>query len=144
MTEQTPGTSTDPALGSEGDNDQLPSEDTLVDRGVADLLDEGYSPPDHERTYRWGETPWEEAQGEGLDRRLSQEEPDVWDVERPRPGGEPDRAGRLVQDADAVDAGGNDQFAADAGIAGGGASAEEAAVHVVDDDELDGRFDPDR
>jgi hypothetical protein len=68
----------------------------------------------------------------------------VWEVERPRPGSEPDRAGRLVQDDDAVDAGGNDQFAADAGIAGGGASAEEAAVHVVDDDELDGRFDPDR
>ncbi len=31
------------------DEDQLPSEDTLDDRGVDDLLDEGYSPPERPR-----------------------------------------------------------------------------------------------
>lgn len=141
MTEETPATSTDAALGSEGETDQLPAEDTLTERGVDDLLDEGYSPPEHERSNRWGETAWEQAHGEGLDRRLAEEEPEVWVREpRPAPGREPDRAGRLVEDDDAVDAGVNDQFAVDAGVSGGAASAEEAAVHVVDDP--DGRFDP--
>ena len=31
------------------DEDQLPSEDTLDDRGIDDLLDEGYSPPERPR-----------------------------------------------------------------------------------------------
>lgn len=141
MTEETPATSTDAALGSEGDTDQLSAEEMLVDRGVEDLLDEGYSPPERDRSNRWGETAWEQAHGEGLARRLAEEEPDVW-VAEPRPLGErePGRAGRLVADDDAVEAGVNDQFALDAGVAGGGASAEEAAVHLVDDP--DGRFDP--
>lgn len=141
MTEETPATSTDAALGSEGDTDQLSAEEMLVERGVEDLLDEGYSPPERDRSNRWGETAWEQAHGEGLDRRLAEEEPDVW-VADPRPAGErePGRAGRLVADDDAVEAGANDQFALDAGVAGGGASAEEAAVHLVDDP--DGRFDP--
>lgn len=141
MTEETPATSTDAALGSEGDTDQLSAEEMLVERGVEDLLDEGYSPPERDRSNRWGETAWEQAHGEGLDRRLAEEEPDVW-VADPRPLGErePGRAGRLIADDDAVEAGVNDQFALDAGVAGGGASAEEAAVHLVDDP--DGRFDP--
>ncbi|HVV19682.1 MAG TPA: DUF5709 domain-containing protein, partial [Pseudonocardiaceae bacterium] len=42
-----------------------------------------------------------------------------------------DRSGRLVEDEDARD----DYFATDVGIDGAGASAEEAAVHVVPDDE---------
>ncbi len=135
MTDETPATSTDPALGTEGDTDQLPREDTLVDRGVDDLLDEGYSPPERDRTNRWGETAWEESHGEPLDRRLAEEEPEVWD-ERPTPSGEREelRAGRLSADADAVDAGGTDAFAVDEGVAGGAASAEEAAVHVVEEE----------
>jgi len=135
MTDETPATSTDPALGSEGDADQLPKEDTLVDRGVDDLLDEGYTVPERDRTNHWGETAWEEVHGEPLDRRLAEEEPEVWD-ERPTPSGDREelRAGRLVADDDAVDAGGNDEFALDAGVAGGAASAEEAAVHVIEEE----------
>ncbi|WP_156252184.1 DUF5709 domain-containing protein [Pseudactinotalea terrae] len=126
MTENTPGTSTDPALGSEGDNDQLPREDTLVDRGVDDLLDEGYSPPDRDPIQSMG----------GLDpddetaQQLRAEEPEVWESEPGQAAGEsqPDRAGRL-EDID--DAGrGTDRFAHDAGVAGGAAGAEEAAVHL--------------
>jgi len=131
----TPATTTDPALGSEGDTDQLPLEDTLLDRGVDDLLDEGYSPPERPRTNRFGETAWEEAHGESLDQRLAEEEPDVWEADpRPDAAREVGRAGRLVEDDTAVEAGGNDEFAVDAGIAGGAASAEEAAVHVIDDE----------
>ncbi|MBD3779602.1 MULTISPECIES: DUF5709 domain-containing protein [unclassified Cellulomonas] len=139
MTENTPATSTDAATGAEGDADQLPEEDTLLDRGVDDLLDEGYSPPDRPRpaSAHWGETPWEESRGETLDQRVAQEEPDVWDDpdRAPDPSREPDRAGRLLEDDDAVESGGNDQFAIDAGVSGGAASAEEAAVHVVDEED---------
>lgn len=138
MSEDTPATSTDPATGAEGDANQLPEEDTLVDRGVDDLLDEGYSPPERPRpaSSHWGETPWEESRGETLDQRVAQEEPDVWDAEpRVDPSREPDRAGRLLEDDDAVESGGNDQFALDAGVDGGAASAEEAAVHIVDEED---------
>jgi len=34
-----------------------------------------------------------------------------------------------------VESGGNDQFALDAGVDGGAASAEEAAVHIVDEED---------
>lgn len=138
MSENTPATSTDAATGAEGDADQLPAEDTLVGRGVDDLLDEGYSPPERPRpaSSHFGETAWEESRGETLDQRVAQEEPEVWeDPDRaPDPSREPDRAGRLLEDDDAVEAGGNDQFALDAGVDGGAASAEEAAVHIVDEE----------
>lgn len=132
MSEDTPATSTDAALGSEGDTDQLSQEDTFTDRGVDDLLDEGYSPPERPRANHFGETPLEEIQGETLDQRLAEEEPEVFD-QPDAEASQPDRAGRLVADADALDGRVNDTFADDAGIAGGAASAEEAAVHIVDE-----------
>ena len=138
MTDETPATSPDRELGSEGDADQLTRDDQLLERGVDDLLDEGYSPPEHARPTRWGETAWEEAHRETIDQRLAQEEPDTWDVpEDVSPDREPYRAGRLEEDDDAVDAGGTDQFATDVGVSGGAASAEEAAVHVVPDPDSD-------
>ena len=100
MSEDTPATSTDAALNSEGDTDQLPKEDTLTQRGVDDLLDEGYSPPERPRSNHFGETALEEIQGETLDQRLAEEEPDIFDA--PDSGAsQPDRAGRLVADPDA-------------------------------------------
>ena len=132
MTEETPATSTDPALGSEGDDDQLPREDTLMDSGVEDLLDEGYSPSERPRATHYGETPWEEAHRETIDQRIAQEEPEAWDDPRPADGGREEfRAGRLEADASA------DTYAHDVGVAGGAASAEEAAVHVVPDPSID-------
>lgn len=120
----------------EPDSDQLPLEDTLVDRGVDDVLDEGYSPPDRPRTNRWGETPLEEALGESHDRRLAQEEPEVWEQGQQRdPGREPDRTGRLAvhldEDTDPTGTGSQSLMADDVGVAGGGAGAEEAAMHLV-------------
>src|SRR5699024_10167644 len=53
--------------------------DSLVDsdRGVADPLDEGYSPPEKwSAGQRYGNTPLEEAMGETLDQRLEQEIPE--------------------------------------------------------------------
>ena len=134
----TPATSTDPELGAEGDTDQLTSDDTLLDRGLDDALDEGYSVPERPRPNHYGETPWEEAHRETIDQRIGQEEPEVWES-RPRPEREEFRAGRLIEDDDAVDAGGTDGFAIDAGISGGAATAEEAAVHLIEEEYVDDR-----
>jgi hypothetical protein len=56
---------------------QLQPEDTLVDRGVDDVLDEGYTAPEKWSAGQgYGTTGEEEEAGEPLDLRLSQEEPD--------------------------------------------------------------------
>lgn len=128
-------------LTGEGDSNQLPREDTLLDRGVNDILDEGYSPPDYPRANHYGETPLEEIRREPMDRRLAEEEPEVWETEAPPQGREMDRAGRLVEDDDTWR--GQDVYAKDAGIAGGAASAEEAAMHIVDLDDLEREEDAD-
>jgi len=91
---------------------------------------------------RFGTTEREERQGESLDQLLAEEEPDQlpdeeWtDEDVPSDDGRAweRRAGRLV----ASDEGSHpdvesDLIAAEVGIDGGGASAEEAAVHLTDD-----------
>ena len=123
------------------DEDQLQSEDTLNDRGVDDILDEGYSPPEKWSVGQgYGNTPLEEELGETLDQRIAQEEPepdpyaeeDVEDLDDGEVGSA--RAGRLVApDAGAGEDEDSEMFADDAGIDGAGASAEEAAMHVVND-----------
>lgn len=133
MTETTPGTSPDPETGAEGDTDQLTAEDTLLDRGV-EPLDEGWSPPDRPSRYLL-ETEAEQAAGDTLDERLAQEEPEVWDA---APVADPDRAGRL--EAAAPDAAGESTssvWAVADGVAGGAATAEEAAMHILGDDALE-------
>lgn len=126
MTENTPGTSHDPALGSEGDDDQLTKEDGLIRRGVDDLLDEGYSPPDRDPIQQMGGLEPDDP----TEQQLRAEEQEVWESEPGQAPGErqPDRAGRLEE----VEDGGRDTdtLARDAGVAGGAASAEEAAVHL--------------
>ena len=60
--------------------DQLQPQDTLDDRGVDDILDEGISPPEHLRgSLAKGVTAREELEGETIDERLRQEEPEVWE-----------------------------------------------------------------
>lgn len=125
--------------------EQLTAEDTLDPFGPADPLDAGYSPP--ERPWAvddWGVTAREQAEGESLDRRLSREVPEVAAAAGDGIGdsddtdGEPyddevgtARAGRLViLDEDVVPD--EELFATDVGLDGAAASAEEAAVHVVD------------
>ena len=140
MSNDTSGTSPDPELGSEGDTNQLTSEETLLDRGLDDALDEGYSVPERPRSNHYGETPWEEAHRETIDQRIGQEEPEIWEArQRPYDDREEFRAGRLIEDDGAVEAGGTDGFAIDAGISGGAATAEEAAVHLIAEEYVDDR-----
>jgi hypothetical protein len=120
--------------------DQLQSDDTLIDRGVDDVLDEGYIAPDGWSVLQtYGNTAAEMRQGESIDRQLAAEvpepagEPQRW---RPEPGQESQvgsrRAGRLVALSGGLgDDTVPDTMAEDVGIDGGGASAEEAAMHII-------------
>ena len=120
--------------------DQLQPQDTLDDRGVDDVLDEGISQPEQLRgSTAKGVTPAEAAEGETIDDRLRQEEPEVWEqvdaeadaeiVDGPVGGEVGDqRTGRL-RAADES----SDLLAEDEGIDGAGASAEEAAIHTIED-----------
>src|SRR6476620_229572 len=131
------------------DEDQLQPGDTLDDGDLEDVLDRGYSPPDRApKGYDDYPTEAERLQGESLDEKLAEEEPDV------DPYAEEDddsdhedenalddqlgldeadeRTGRLVQPDEGL---GEDtdkqEIASDVGIDGAGASAEEAAMHVT-------------
>lgn len=130
----TPATTPDPESVAEGDTDQLEYTDTLLERGGESPLDEGYSPPERPPGNRL-ETHLDQAIGERMDDKLEAEEPEVWEADAGPRGGEADRTGRLT--ADEPDAAGRptaDTMAVDVGISGGAAAAEEAAVHVIDED----------
>ncbi|MEJ7651440.1 MAG: DUF5709 domain-containing protein [Nakamurella sp.] len=125
--------------GAAGDgvSEQLTQEDQLLDRGVEDLLDEGYSPPDREPSVNVP-TQAEEEAGETLDERLAEEEPEISDADvdgmDDSYGAGSRRAGRLTDDeSDGINDIEKDAVADDVGIDGAGASAEEAAVHVIDE-----------
>jgi hypothetical protein len=127
-----------------------------------DPLDRGVAPPDRwSAGMRYGVTADEQEQGESLDQLLAEEEPDDTDEESelddelPEDDDDADeadefldglllddgpdpRAGRLVaEDEGAHPDDEEDLVATDVGIDGGAASAEEAAVHVVEDDDTD-------
>lgn len=138
------------------DYEVLDGTDTLDGDPGDDPLDRGIAPPE-----RWSAGMRDALAGEdnveSLDDLLAEEEPDVTDEEdddswdENETGGEvvrlqrddvPDqRAGRLAateadvygegDDVPAVQDG--ELLASDTGIDGGGATAEEAAVHVIDD-----------
>jgi hypothetical protein len=59
------------------DDNQLQPDQTLVDRGLDDVLEEGYSPPDRPVAVdKFGTTATEAERGETLDMRLAEEVPD--------------------------------------------------------------------
>jgi hypothetical protein len=145
-------------MSSSFSDDQLQPDDTLDERGVDDILDEGMSPPERpSRATAQGITAREDAEGETLDERLEQEEPDpVAEIDHsaqaqadeiassdenadPTDGFEvgDDRTGRLVQ-PDTGSTGEADHLTAaeDAGVDGAAASTEEAAVHTVAEDQI--------
>jgi hypothetical protein len=128
--------------GFEGDTQLDPSE-TLTGDNTEDPLDAGYSPPDYEpHATRYGTTAEEQWEGESLDQLLAEEEPDVsaddypvaddYDIEF----SEPDpRTGRLVAPDEGTHSDTEaDEVADDVGRAGGAASAEEAAVHIIEEE----------
>ena len=120
--------------------DQLQAGDTLIDRGVDDVLDEGYILPDNWGPgMGYGTTAAEMRQGESIDMRAKQEEPEH-DPQKLRGKWNPlfedrevgqQRAGRLIV--------GDDRgVGREMGISGGAASAEEAAMHIIDEDDETG------
>lgn len=123
----------------DGENQPQSTGDSSADnRGLPEPLDEGYSPPEKwSIAEKYGNTEWEADQGEPLDSRLAQEEPDATsDPLGEDVGGEVGgvRAGRLVEDDAGVRTNtDSEMFATDIGIDGAGASAEEAAVHLIPD-----------
>ncbi|MGW0567576.1 DUF5709 domain-containing protein [Streptomyces tauricus] len=134
--------------GSEVQDDAglLDASDTLDYRAGEEALDEGYSPPERpwgvEHT---GVTAAEALRGETLDERLAEEVPDIGVPEGDDLGDSPDtdgelldeevgdaRAGRLLApDEGTHEVTESDLFASDRGLDGAGASAEEAAMHVI-------------
>ena len=140
---------------------QEPSDSLSGDPGY-DPLDRGVAPPERwSAGMRYGVTADEQADGESLDQLLAEEEPDDTanltedaladeDDEDDDLAGDEDvdglllddgpdpRAGRLVaEDEGAHPDEEADLVANDAGFAGGAATAEEAAVHVVEEDDYD-------
>ena len=151
---------TDPAVDETGEANDLESyhgysvddenqpqstEDSLVDdRGLSEPLEEGYSPPEKwSAAQGYGNTPLEEQTGESLEQRLAQEvpEPDPFQAaadETEHVEGEVGgaRSGRLVaEDEGAHEDEDKGMVATDVGIDGAAASAEEAAVHTIDEDD---------
>ncbi|MFJ8531799.1 DUF5709 domain-containing protein [Streptomyces sp. NPDC093591] len=133
------------------DTGLLDVEDTLENDGVDDPLDRGWSPPERPwAVERADVTAAERRQGETLDQRLAEELPDVVAPDGDGLGDAEGtdgelldnevgamRSGRLV----APDEGAHEDeesalVATDVGIDGAAASAEEAAVHIVDEDSL--------
>jgi hypothetical protein len=140
--------------------------DTLDGPPGDDPLDRGVVPPERwSAGMRFGSTAEEQEEGESLDQLLAEEEPDVgaedeedeededergedddWDenatggdISRFEAEDGPDpRAGRLVAEDEGAHADAEpDLVARDAGIDSGGATAEEAAVHEVDEDDIE-------
>jgi hypothetical protein len=146
--------STDTLSGAPGDDP--------LDRGVV-------PPERWSAGIRYGTTETEQESGESLDQLLAEEEPDdtldeiedeedeeddeeYEDIAGDDDAGDEDvdglllddgpapRAGRLVaEDEGAHEDDEEDLVASDVGVDGGGATAEEAAMHIVDEDDYDVR-----
>jgi hypothetical protein len=150
------------------DYEVLDASDTLDGDPGDDPLDRGVVAPQRwSAALRHGGTASEQQAGESLDELLAEEEPDaagelddelddepIGDFTGDEEIGDEDvdglllddgpdpRAGRLVaEDEGAHPDEEADLVARDAGIDGGGATAEEAAIHVVEDDDTDIRSD---
>lgn len=164
----------EPVNDDENDAEVLDLDQAFGEDGT-DVIETSWSPPEKPRAMdAFGTTLEEEQQGETLEQRIAQEEPDpnmeVDLVEGEPPvragegGGVPDdvdagdgevpddafddgvlddgevgeaRAGRLVDPDEGVrEDAEKDLVATDVGIDSGAASAEEAAVHIVDSEQI--------
>ncbi len=122
--------------------DQLQPDETLVDRGIEDVLDEGYVTPENwSAAEGYGNTADEMRHRGSVSRRLKEEEPErqaddgEWNPEHEsrQVGGR--RAGRLVDVNGGYPGRDHESYGYDVGIDGGAACAEEAAMHIIDDSE---------
>ncbi|WP_042368139.1 DUF5709 domain-containing protein [Streptacidiphilus neutrinimicus] len=137
-------------MDEQADAAALDPEDAVDGPDYDELLDQGYSPPEKPLAVRKsGVTAAEQREGESLEQRLAQEEPEPAPVEGdgvgdlPEGAGEPvdpqagaERAGRLVAPDEGVHPETEkDLVATDVGIDGGAAGAEEAAVHLLPEED---------
>lgn len=151
------GEYTDNDIELEDDGVLEPDEDLTTDDYQDDPLDTGIEPPDRYGASTWyGITEAEAKQGESLDQLLAEEEPDVGvdleddeededdelleedeapaedageaEIDDRWPDGPGPRSGRLVSDGRLT--------ATDVGANGGAAGAEEAAVHLLENNEI--------
>jgi hypothetical protein len=121
------------------DRDQLQPEDTLVPEPSGDVLDRGYEPPDSVRGHGLGASVAEQAEGETIEQRLAQEEPE-----------DPDLPGQPLEDAPAAAASadalldealvadeepGQSDVMAERGGPVLDATPEQDAIHVIEADE---------
>ena len=150
------------------DEDQLQPEDTLEQEDVDDVLDRGYSPPEKlHGSIAHGVTVEEQHHEETIEERIRQEVPDPDTAygapenesglegagrgrrprqhrrpgrldRRPRGGRRPGRATRRAGRGRRSATTEKDLVGEDVGIDGAAASAEEAAVHVVDEEDGEG------
>jgi Family of unknown function (DUF5709) len=120
-------------VGTVVGHDQADPSDTLTGDNTEDPLDAGYSPPDRP-SHSWrGETADEAREGESLDEKLAEEEPDFSDADLDDADADP-RAGRLVApDEGAHEDVDKQELATDVGRAGYASTAEEAAMHIEDE-----------
>jgi hypothetical protein len=131
----------------------LEPQDTLDDAAVGDVLDTGWSPAERPWAVTdWGTTEREELAGESLAGRLAREVPERAEPDGDGLGDASDTDGELIDDevggrragrlSETADEGWGDVepelYALDVGIDGGSASAEEAAVHIVPEEDGDG------
>ncbi|MFE7515717.1 DUF5709 domain-containing protein [Streptomyces sp. NPDC057540] len=135
--------------GSEVQDDAgvLDYEDTL-EGPLGDPLDAGYSPPERPLgAERAGVTAAERQRGETLDERLAEEEPEPAAPDGDGLGDTADtdgellddqvgarRAGRLMSEDEGTRGVTSELNARDLGVDGGAASAEEAAMHIIDEE----------
>jgi hypothetical protein len=140
------------------DFEVLGAADTLAGAPGDDPLDRGVITPERwSAAMKFGSTAAEQEAGQSLDELLSAEEPDIspearvdgsaddgWDenatdddiVRLARDAGPDPRTGRLTAAADGrIPIPSADHVAYDAGIDGGAATAEEAAVHLIMEEE---------
>ncbi len=137
------------------DYEVLDASDTLDGAPGDDPLDRGVATPERwSAAMKFGSTAEEQEEGESLDQLLAEEEPDIGtDPDGDRPdrdwdenatdediirlaaddGADPRAA--LVNDDEDWTVADPDLVAYDSGVDGGGATAEEAAVHVVDEEQ---------
>lgn len=149
-----------PQEEAEPGESQPDMENALGEPDLDEIMDTGYSPPDRPvAATRHGTTGREQQTGETLGERLSQEEPeeeamadDAHVIPWGNPAGAPEsddmtgdptgdattagreRAGRMAPADEGAPVRHISVLARDAGIDGGAASAEEAAMHIVEEE----------
>ena len=94
-------TDSDETVPEQSEQLDLQPEEMLLDTGREDILDGGYEVPDHwSAAQGFGNTPEEQAEGETIEQRLQQEEPDVGEEAGGAATGDPLTSGTGAIDSD--------------------------------------------